>query len=462
MPFSAVKKAEQALFTWAAKNPNAHTIPGHVQGYLDIINRGEAVRKVEVRYRHDPFELEAIRSELQASNQDRFARRAAEWALADYIEQAYYATGWEPAPVARNVAGSTKIAKPKTLLLVAQWLRGCRREAFIGQKQDGGFIFQWAEKCGQVRLCPDEAREETQRLMEWYLPALIRFAQAHHRHRLFYMVPTVHNYRPGDLARGKRELMDKWKAFADVLRDDGIDLRGSLNVQEDPLSAAGDWNVHLNVIACVRGSFDWDRVRELWGANIHIAHVKAEPAALRGTLMEMIKYAAQTVPEKSAEHADTGQSKAPAMTEWPYERWIEWWEAQQGFRRVRSYGCLYGLHEKTWNAAGLNQRAKWCDIAKAPKALSGSLWRDIPGGNTKAEKEDKRLARENNARKTALRRAMQEGERLDLASVDWVGILTCDAAGYRVGLITDHNFFDDSPKKAHNAAAGGGPRAPPW
>ena len=31
------------------------------------------------------------------------------------------------------------------------------------------------------------------------------------------------------------------------------------------------------------------------------------------------------------------------MIEWPARAWAEWWEAQQGFRRTRTYGRLYRI-----------------------------------------------------------------------------------------------------------------------
>lgn len=37
-----------------------------------------------------------------------------------------------------------------------------------------------------------------------------------------------------------------------------------------------------------------------------------------------------------------GQHYAPAMIDWPPERFLEWWEAHRRFRRTRSYGCLFG------------------------------------------------------------------------------------------------------------------------
>jgi len=441
----AVRKAEQALFAFAARHPNARTIPHHLQQALDTIQRHHDAQHVAVSGALTAHDFEQIADELHDANQQRADRREAELRLADYIEEVHHATGWLPRPKSRVVKGEVKITRPRTLLDIAASLRECRQTGMVGRKPDGGYVMAWDSKCGQNRLCPDESREETQRLTEWYEPALYAFNKASPTHRLFYLVPTLHNYRPGDLLRGKRELMDRWKKLIIDLGEAGIDMRGSLNIQEDPLSALGDWNVHLNCFACVRGRFDFAKVRELWGANIHIEQIKGDRESIRSALREAIKYAAAIVPSKSQEHADTGKSEAPAMIEWPHDRWLEWWQAQQGFRRVRSYGCLYGLHEKRWNTASGKQRRTWLDQAAQPADLARSAWRAID-----AKQRD------------PIRKAMVHGERLEHGAIQWIGSIVFDAAGsYAVGLTPGHNFFPDSREKPYRAATQGHQRAPP-
>jgi len=484
----AVQRAEQSLFTWAAKHPHAQSLPPHLQSALDLIRRHEEARTIELRRTFDPFELEQIREDLETQNAERAERRRAELQLADYIEEIHHATQWAPEPKSRKdkKTGEVKVSRPRTLLDIAESMRECRQTGTLGQRPDGGWVMAWDHKCGQVRLCPDESREETQRLTEWYLPALVKFAKADRWNRIFYLVPTTHNYRPGQLAEGKRELMERWKQLTDARRYCPIEytwnekkgawrrkvaprhqwprlfnIRGSLVIQEDPLAASGDWNVHLNCFACVRGRFDWDLVRLAWGANIHIAQIKGEAAEVRGALLEAIKYAALIVPSKSADKAGAGETTAPAMVEWPHERWLEWWQAQLGFRRVRSYGELYGLHEKRWNAAGLRERAKWAELAEVPHTVCGSLWRDIPDGTQRdglgREREDSAARR-----RDRLRKAMAHGERLDLGAVDWVGSISFDmASGYVVGLITGNNFSGGSPQRTPSSYADGPQRAPP-
>ena len=441
----AVRKAEQALFAFAARNPHARTLPHHLQQYLDIIERHHRAQEVAVNQVFSPGDMEQIAEELRDGNEERAARREAELALADYIEEIHHATGWQAQPRSRVVKGEVKISRARSLLDIAGALRECRQTGTLGRKPDGGYLMAWDSKCGQVRLCPDEAREEMKRLTEWYEPALYAFEKASPTHRLFYLVPTLHNYRPGDLARGKREMMDRWKQLTADMLEAGIDLRGSLNIQEDPLSARGDWNVHLNCFACVRGPFDYATVRELWGANIHIQQIKGNREEIRKALREAIKYAAQIVPTKSTDKAERGESEAPAMTEWPHDRWLEWWEAQQGFRRVRSYGCLYGLHEKRWNAADNAQRRRWCDQAEQTRALVALKWREI---DTKE--------------RGAVRKAMVHGDRMDMGAVQWIGSIIFDAAGsYAVGLIPGNNFSGDSREKPFKWAERARPRAPP-
>jgi len=477
MSLPAVKKAEQTIFTWAEKHPHARTVPPHLQACLDLIRRHEQAATVQLRRVIDPYELEQIRADLEEANAERHERRLAELRLADYIEEVHHTTGWQPEPTTREVQGKTITTRPRTLLDIAQSLRECRQSGYLGEKPGGGWLMAWDHKCGQVRLCPDESREETQRLSEWYLPALLDFSQTDRWNRIFYLVPTTHNYRPGQLAQGKREMMERWKQLCDARRYCPIrytwnekkkkwrrkvarrdqwprlfDIRGSLVIQEDPLSRDGQWNVHLNAFACVRGRFDFELVRLAWGANIHIRELKGEAKALRAALLEAIKYSARIVPAKSEDKAGAGTSAAPAMVDWDPELWLEWWQAQLGFRRVRSYGVLYGLHEKRWNAAGLHQRRQWAELAEVPPTVAGALWRDLPGRDrdTPAKRRDR------------LRKSMVHGERLDMGNVDWVGLISFDGtAGYQVDLITGHNFFATDPQKAHQATAQQHQRAPP-
>ncbi len=441
--------AEQKLFEWAAKHPDARSVPPHVMGYIDLIKRYQDVESVKISGRYDPYEIEKIRDDIIESGQARAERREDETRLAEYIEDVSDATGWMPEIKTRTVKGKNKITRAPTLLEIASSLKNCRQSGTIGLLPGGKHIVAWDHKCGQVRLCPDESREETQRLTEWYLPALMDFSAAHNAQRIFYLVPTLHNYRSGDLARGKRELIERWKEFVDMpaycpityteTAREGmykrkiaarknwpklLNIRGSLVIQEDPLSAGGKWNVHLNCFVCIHGAFDFSLARLAWGANIHMARIKGDAATLRESLLEAIKYSALIVPSKSAEKLAARSTLAPAMVEWPPEKWVEWWKAQSGFRRVRSYGCLYGLYERRWNALVLPERVKLCAVAGVSARLAGNLWRDIDADP-----------------RNALRRAMVSGENLDMDTVQWIGTISFNSgSGYSVDLIPGYNF----------------------
>lgn len=454
--------AEQKLFEWAAKHPDARSVPPHVLGYIDLIKRYNDVDTVKVSGRFDPYELERIRDDIIESGQARSERREDEVELADYIEHVWHETQWLPDIKTRTIKGKNKITRAPTLMDIASSLRNCRQSGTIGLLPGGKHIVAWDHKCGQVRLCPDESREETQRLTEWYLPALMDFSAAHNANRIFYLVPTLHNYRPGDLARGKRELNDRWKEFVDMpsycpvtyteTKRPGtfkrkvaarknwpklFNIRASLVIQEDPLAAGGDWNVHLNCFACIHGAFDFALARMAWGANIHIELKNGDAATLRDALLESVKYSALIVPSKSAEKRSSGTSLAPAMVEWPPERWIEWWKAQAGYRRVRSYGLLYGLHERRWDAMALPDRVKLAAVAGVSARVAGDTWRNI-----EAEPRE------------ALRRAMVSGQALDMETVEWIGTISYkSSAGYCVDLIPGHNFSGGGAVGATSAAS---------
>lgn len=220
----------------------------------------------------------------------------------------------------------------------------------------------WDNKSGLVRLDPDEAHQEAQRVSARYKPHLVNLAEQ--GYRLYYAVLTMPHFASGQLRHGKDFIYNQFKNF---LRKRHLgkllfpEIKGALVVQEDPLSAAGEWNVHLNVILVTDGYFDFGKARRAWGYNCHFRKLRGNADALGATFAELIKYACRVVPEKSADKAAAG-SRAPAMTEWPPERFIEWWRAQKGFKRTRTYGCLYGskvphpeaedLSDVTWLGTG--------------------------------------------------------------------------------------------------------------
>lgn len=162
--------------------------------------------------------------------------------------------------------------------------------------------------------------------------------------------------------------------------------------------AAGDesWNVHLNVLAVVAGQFDWGDFRRefanMWGDDdVQIDFVTehrmmelsrrkrarrglSEPVTRESMLIdacnEMVKYVCKIVGSDhasldgvsppSASNSDKGERagnlqdeseglhslrSARPMDEWKPECWFEWYQANKGFRRTRSYGELYNTPE---------------------------------------------------------------------------------------------------------------------
>ena len=436
-----VLSAQQQLDRWLYLNPHARTIPPHIQQCIDILERHRKAQECTPGT-GNRYELARLQDELELEAIERAGRRNAEHELADYIRG--IADGM-------NCESFEDIELRQELVSLSNRLGSCRMSGTVGLIE-GRPVMAWDYKCGLVRLCPDESREETQRLTDFYLPAMLDWCRESPLHRVYYAVFTVHNFRPGHLKTGKQYLFEKFKAwmnaryqYCPAIQRHGSyiqtqqmtakvwpQIKGAFVVQEDPLSATGDWNVHLNVFLFVKGEFSYKAVRETWGANIHITELGRDEQSLRSALLEAIKYSAQTVPEKSDGKAAAGDTAAPAMTEWPPERWIEWWKANQGFRRTRAYGCLYALHAKRWDAMDMMGRTEVLRIAGAPMELCKLTWKEI--GQDMKKKDRERL-------KVALRKAMTHGERLDMNKVEWIGTVQFTADGrYRVDLIPGDNF----------------------
>lgn len=466
----SVNDAYQKIFRWAEQNPQATRLPGHIQRHYDLIERHEQATAPSFEQARDRFEIEQLRTDLENKVTEFTWRRELEHRLADYVH------------------GVADITDTPSLHSIGNRLSSCRMSGTYGQRPDGGLIIAWDTKCGLVRLCPDESREETQRLDAFYNPAITEFAKADPRNRVFYSVFTSHNYRQSDLLRGKHELFNQFKAFIDkrieycpVTFVDGPacvigkkpgqpitrtqekyfpSIKGALVVQEDPLSARMDWNVHLNVIFLVQGRFDYKELRRLWDANIHFQEVGKDEQSVSAAVRELVKYSALIVAEKSefkkdeALSADVGHEldqadtttppdSAPGMLDWPPSLWLQWWEAQQGFRRTRSYGCLYALYGKRWDAMTPGQRENVIRDASFPesdakrhtRAYKHKPWAEVGKDFTKKKCEQVRVK---------LRRAMVHGEALDLNSIQWMGSVQWTGSSYWVDLIPGDNFSRQS------------------
>lgn len=290
--------------------------------------------------------LDDLAERLAEQSVPRAERRELELALAEYIAGPVY-----------SYSGDAD------LLCLADSLRKCRRSGAVGI-HEAGHLVAWDEKCGESKLCPDESHEETVRLINRYLPAITAWlgtGPGGGWRRVFKAVLTLPNAPRGDLAAVQKDIFKRFKAVCSVKEAIPFEekrkgdrrrkravfpgIKGSLCVMENPLSARGDWNVHLNVLLLVEGPFDWKRFRAEWGFDLDIAHVKGGAEGVAGALVESIKYMACVVSAKSHDHADRGVTKAPGMCDWPPDAWMEWWRAVKRSRRTRSYGILFKVPE---------------------------------------------------------------------------------------------------------------------
>ncbi len=231
-------------------------------------------------------------------------------------------------------------------LAMAEKLRQARRTGTWGLRPNGDLVTIWDDKSGLLRLDPDESREDSQRVAERYIPALVTHAKA--GGGVHYAVFTLPNVDPGKLEVGMRKI---YRRYSNLLRKRLAkkklfpEITGSLCVIEAPLSADGSWNVHLNVIFTTRTQFEvglYEKIRKAWYWNVHLQPVKTDVGDLARAFNELIKYPWEAVASKSESKSRTGKTKAPALVDWSPALFVEWSEAHQGFRRTRTYGDLYG------------------------------------------------------------------------------------------------------------------------
>lgn len=358
-------------------------------------------------------------AELSPELAARAQRREAEHALADYLES-------KVLPVEPSMAR------------VINKARMCRTSGYCGWL-DGQATIAWDSKCGDVHLCPDESREETARLIRRYVEHMAGWIGASPLHRGFYAVLTWPNAPRGDLKVAKAA------AFAHFARwlKKFPNCKGALVCQEDPLSAAHDWNVHLNVILLWSGRCNWEELREEWN---HWAHIQLlDKDGLTGTMRELVKYSAKLVRQERDKRApgDDDES-APPMVEWPPHVFLEWYAAQSCTRRVRSYGVLYAIERRRWTDASPARRKEWIVAANTHGVSLGLL--DTPQAEW-SEFSD--------AERTALRKAISEGAQRDLAACQWVGKLEFrDGAYAAVSSIRGTSTKDDNSHQPGVAFAG--------
>ena len=329
-----------------------------VQEFRDAVMRGSSPISVQALKEHQ--------ADLLAAMPGFQERRRVELAFADRLEAC--------ADISQDFLLAEQLRKD------VNKMRDCRQGGFSGIDRASGKRRQiWDEKCGKVRLCPDESRAETQRMVNRYVPHLYQWLKGPGRRRAFYAVFTEPNFKPGQLAQEKKAQIERYKAKIVKGRRDCTEadrdrhgytskkkyvdlfpqIKGSLLIQEDPLSASLDWNIHLNAIILVEGSIDYGQLREAWGHNVEIRELDAEVKNLTSTFLEVIKYAAQFTADKSHSKKSRGLSKAPGLLTWPLELLTEWYQAQGGFRRTRSYGELYRLPAAPEELEPAEQDTQW-------------------------------------------------------------------------------------------------------
>lgn len=341
-----------------------------VEGFWKTAETGEAAEAAAVAL-DDYYEL--LQQEI--NDKDGFLKRKKiEIALADYIES-------KCAPLAPEL----------NLVKLSEKLRNCRTAGNHGIRFGDDWArreIMWDAKCGQSKLCPFESREEGQRLAEKYLPTVQRFAdisyfdakakKKRNVYKIHFGVLTRKNVPYGQLAREKNELFELTGRLIDtakylsenyysgskkVRRRKGGEtdeeyklrmqqeisiksIRGALVVQEDPVGTSPGWNVHNNIIFITCGHFNYDDASAWMRANLNQLSLggarSLDPAKLSSSFLELCKYQVAAIIEKSH---DENHKSAPGMLEWPPEIWLEWYRANRGFRRTRSYGVLFDLDD---------------------------------------------------------------------------------------------------------------------
>lgn len=325
--------------SWSRHSRDLEHPPWHVERAMNQLAREDEHRSLDVRH-WPPEALDRLSAELAAcdfSGPD--ARLFTRLSVASYIDQVVRPTSADP-----------------SLVKMVERLRAARMS---GTKQfnpgTGRMITMWDDKAELARLCPDDSREESDRMSRRYLPMMVRWSgngtKMRQRWRTVQScVFAPRNYPAGQLDAGQR---DCWSSFVKTIIHPSKALlrqyptlrsiKGALCTMESPLSANHDWNVHLNVILLCDGYLDWTELQAAWGSSLFVREVKGTEEEVAGALRELIKYAVRAVPEKSAEHAARHSTDAPAMIHWPPALWLEWWAAGLGKRRTRSYGVLHHL-----------------------------------------------------------------------------------------------------------------------
>jgi len=370
-PADYVDDQHWGVINYLRSRPQLRTIPNHIEGVLSSIEAGEQALNHEIKSQIQLSIIQAARRAIELELAPMAERRKFEQRLAYMI--------------AREVVPKYG-AFDKSIKDLPGKLSNCRQCGKIGVDTGGDKRFFWDTKCNCSKICPDEMRYESQRLTEKYIPHMLMHLNANRRLKLQKFVISPRNVPKEKLHEAKSRLFKTW---ANINRRKVCEhLTGALVVQEDPL-AAGDetWNVHLNVLVLVGGHFNWSAFRSefarMWGdEDVQIDFVtehrmkqlteaklrrqgRTEPATrelvLIHSINEMVKYVCK-ISGSDHQHSDDGNHdgdvntadgsakgsrsrkiEARPMDKWPGERFYEWFSANRGFRRTRSYGVLYNV-----------------------------------------------------------------------------------------------------------------------
>lgn len=321
---------------------------GSYQVMRDLVH-GEAEHQAEIYVPNAEHEkiLSDIEIDLEDWSSDYSKRRAMEKATAAYIRE-------KVAP--RGLMSNA--------MQIAERLETCRNSGVLGfELGSGRKLVKWKDKCGLVKLCPDEARAEQKRLARRYTPAVEAWLSEKRSRQFQYAVFEPVNVPHGELQEGIRAA---YKQFRDLMRHTSMQaVKGCFSALECPMGRDGkSWNVHINALFLVEGHFDWQAVRADYGARIHFYSTQQMLDKTQGYLdrraehtgqdirldrtqvllaafREIIKYSAKHIGSKS----ESGRVDVPGITEWPPELFVEWYTAHHGLRRCRSYGVLHGVTE---------------------------------------------------------------------------------------------------------------------
>lgn len=267
--------------------------------------------------------------------------------------------------VARKLSSKLREWDMPELGAAADKLLLCHACGYGGEDLDSGdLVVMYDSKCGNALLCPHCARAEGRRLVrryknrgrlfgegrlvlvkrrtvqhtkfgprpvnrsQWVEILEGRMAQQLRKKRwLHYGVLTWPNIKPGDL----EEFMDAMPVYLKKLCDKFPQIKGAMLVEEAPLSAHDDWNLHGNVLFLVEGWLEFGEVREEWTRltrhlfpgwegttfNTHFKPLPRDPAALDAALRELIKYPVKHISGgraheiRGADQVDEGDFQSP-------------------------------------------------------------------------------------------------------------------------------------------------------